>query len=202
MRLVGIVGGVASGKSTVANCLKEQGAVVLDADAAGHETLRLPNVIAALRQRWGDGILDAAGQINRSAVAKIVFAASGIEEKRFLESVTHPHIHDLLKRRLTELKHVGGAHAAILDAALLFEAGWDNLCDFVLFVETPRAQRLERARTRGWSEADFVAREAAQMSLDEKRRRCGFVIDNSGHPDQTRQQVREFWRLNIGPTDH
>ena len=75
MLILGLVGGIASGKSLVAECLRDLGAVVLDADRAGHAVLREPDVVAALVSRWGNSILDPAGQISRRAVAKIVFAA-------------------------------------------------------------------------------------------------------------------------------
>ena len=94
------------------------------------------------------------------------------------------------------------ANILIVDAALLFEAGWDKQCDVIIFVSAPREVRLARARLRGWSESDFLARESSQLPLDEKRARSGFVIDNSGEADQTRHQVGEWWRLNVGKTDH
>jgi dephospho-CoA kinase len=87
----------------------------------------------------------------------------------------------------------GGAPAIVLDAAVMLKAGWDRLCDAVWFVDVPRAKRVERARERGWTETVFAAREAAQESLEEKRRCATAVIDNSGSPDQTAQQVRALW---------
>lgn len=199
--LIGLVGGIASGKSLVAEQMRSLGAGVLDADMAGHEVLREPEVIAALHRRWGDGIIGLDGSVNRSVIAKIVFSAGNQEEKRFLESVTHPRIAARLQEQIAR-HHAAGSRVLILDAALLFEAGWDKKCDMIVFVSAPREVRLARARLRGWSERDLLAREATQLPLDEKRSRSGFVIDNSGLAEQTRQQVGEWWRLNVGKTDH
>ncbi len=202
MLLIGIVGGVASGKSVVAEKMRDFGGIVLDADGSGHEVLRQPDVIAALGQRWGKGVLAQDGSISRAAVAKIVFAPDGLTEKKFLEALTHPRIERLLREQIAAAEALGDVPAAILDAALLFEAGWDRLCDYLVFVSAPREQRLARALARGWSQSEFLARESSQLPLDEKRSRCGFVIDNSHDLDSTRQQVGEFWRLNVRKTDH
>ena len=86
----------------------------------------------------------------------------------------------------------------MLDAPLLLEAGWDRLCDALVFVEVPRELRLSRALARGWSEEEFAAREVAQESLDLKRSRADAIIDNSGSPEETRRQVERSWRCLIG----
>lgn len=200
-RLIGLVGGIASGKSLVAQQMQSLGGVVLDADLAGHEVLREKEVIDALHSHWGNGIISLDGSLSRAVIAKIVFSAGNQEEKRFLESVTHPRIAARLQEQIAQ-HHAAGTRVLILDAALLFEAGWDKNCDVIVFVSAPREVRLARARARGWSEADFLAREATQLPLDEKRSRSGFLIDNSGLAEQTRQQVGEWWRLNVGRTDH
>ena len=193
MLLIGIVGGVASGKSTVAKCFAELGAAVLDADRAGHEVLREPGVIAAIRQRWGEQVLDAAGNVARPAVAAIVFAKGAGAEKRFLEELTHPRIGKRLQEQSAELA-TRGVPAAILDAALLFESGWSSLCGAVVFVDVPRDVRLVRALERGWTEADFRAREDWQWPVQEKRRWADFIVDNSGSLEKTTEQVRAIWQ--------
>src|SRR5262245_30875870 len=90
MLILGLVGGIASGKSVVANCLRDMGAMVLDIDKAGHFVLRQPEVVAELRKRWGDGILDSSGHVSRREVAKIVFGQGKEAERKFLEELTHP----------------------------------------------------------------------------------------------------------------
>jgi dephospho-CoA kinase len=192
--VIGLLGGVASGKSFVAEQLKNLGAVVLDADHAGHEVLRETEVKAALRQHWGDRVFGADGEVDRAAVGRIVFAdsPSGPPELEFLERVTHPRIAERLRRHMAEAS-AAGVPAIVLDAAVMLKAGWDRLCDAVWFVDAPHTVRVERARARGWDQEQFAAREAAQESLKEKRRRATDVIDNSGSPDRTAQQVRALW---------
>jgi dephospho-CoA kinase len=202
MKTFGLVGGVACGKSFVAACFRELGAIVLDGDKAGHEVLTEPDVIAQLRQRWGGAILNADGSVNRRAVARIVFAAGGGAELKFLEGISHPRIAARFREAIAAARQSDNVPAVVLDAALLFDGGWDKLCDVVLFVSVPRDVRLQRAAARGWTEDDLIAREGRQLPLDEKRHRSGYVIDNSGTPDETRQQVAEFWRQYIGATDH
>ena len=195
MLTLGLVGGIASGKSFVAECFRDLGAAVLDADRAGHFVLREADVIAALRSRWGDSILDSRGQISRKAVAKLVFAQGNEAELRFLEELTHPRIEKLLREELDRVKQSPDPPPAIvLDAALLFEAGWDKLCDKVIFIDAPRDVRLERAISRGWSAEQFAAREAAQMPVQAKRERCDIVIRNVRTLENTRDVVRLTWR--------
>jgi dephospho-CoA kinase len=215
MRVIGILGGIASGKSQVTRMLAELGCGVLDADRAGHEVLRQADVKQAIRDRWGDGVLDGLGGIDRQAVAKIVFGKTNsteakpndtkrhlitdqqptdpTAERRFLEQLTHGRIADLLRQQSEQFAAAGQAKAIVLDAALLLEAGWDALCDALVFVNAPREARLERALGRGWTEAEFDAREAAQESLQAKRQRADFEIDNSGDLQHLRDQVDRFW---------
>ena len=201
MKTIGLVGGVASGKSLVAKMLVELGAGLLDADRTGHAVLAEDaEVRNTLRQRWGDTIIAANGQIDRSAVAKRVFATSeaGAADRKFLEDLLHPRI----RRRLNHLRDqfaAEGKPAVVLDAPLLLEAGWGPLCDFVLMVDVPRALRLERARSRGWTDAEFARREAAQWPADEKRRLADAVLPNAGTEAELRVAVRDFWHQNVAP---
>ncbi len=194
MRVIGILGGVASGKSLVATQLAQMGAGVLDADRAGHEVLRMPHIEAAARDRWGDEVFGADGRIDRAKLARIVFSdpPTGPPEREYLEELTHPEIAKLLDRQARAMAGEG-VLAAVLDAPLLLESGWDSLCSMLLFVDTPRRLRLARVKRRGWSEEDFVAREGVQKSLDSKRRRADALIDNSGSPEHTQAQIEHFW---------
>ena len=200
MVVIGLAGGVASGKSLVARQLQDLGAEVLDGDLAGHEVLREGEVIEHVRRHFGDDVLRPDGSIDRSAVARKVFAqsAEGRRHLAFLEQLTHPRIGTRLSRRLDELRDQG-VRAAVLDAALMFKAGWDRHCDHVLYVDVPREIRLTRALQRGWSEQNFDDREASQTPLEEKRARATAIIDNSGSEQGTRRQVEEFWdSLKLG----
>jgi dephospho-CoA kinase len=199
MKRIGILGGVASGKSLVAQELARLGAGLLDADRAAHEVLRMPKIEAAIRERWGGRVFDSQGRIDRARLAGVVFGdpPEGPQERRYLEQLTHPEIGRMLAREAERLEAAGHG-MAVLDAPLLFEAGWDRLCDTLVFVDAPRRLRLARARGRGWSEEEFVARQRAQESLDVKREMAQVTVDNSGTPEQTRLQVERFWHTLVG----
>lgn len=196
MKTIGLVGGVASGKSLVGRMLVELGAGLLDADRTGHAVLAEDaEVREAVRKRWGNSVLTSAG---RSIIAKHVFADTdtGAIERKFLEELLHPRI----RARLCELRDqfaAAGKPAVVLDAPLLLESGWDPLCDLILFVDVPRQMRLERAQTRSWTEAEFDRREAAQWPVDKKRAAANVVLANSGSEAELRTAVEDFWRRYI-----
>ncbi len=185
-KVIGIAGGIGSGKSEVAGILAELGCIVSDSDAEGRRALERDDVRAALVGWWGKGVLDPAGRIDRSRVASVVFADPS--QRRRLEALVHPIIH-------TAREHAFAANprapACVIDAPLLFEAGLDKLCDAVLFVDTPRQQRLDRLRsTRGWDEQELARREAAQIPLEEKRKRCAYCLMNQGERADLKRQVQ------------
>ncbi len=197
--MIGLLGGVASGKSVVANLLRQLGAVILDADQAGHEVLRLPSVKDAARQRWGAGIFGSSGEIDRKALAAIVFDPRDgqRQELQALERITHPEIG---RRVLAQAESLRGAGAPllVLDAPVMLKVGWDQLCDELLFVDAPREVRLSRALARGWTEAEFAAREAAQEPVELKRSLADRVLDNSGEMSYTFEQVKRLWQEWVG----
>jgi dephospho-CoA kinase len=195
MITLGLVGGVASGKSAAARFLAQHvpGTMHIDADRIGHETLELPSVKAALVAHWGEGILNAAGQIERAAVAKIVFAPGKESELQFLESKTHPHIRKGIRDRINAAL-AAGAPLVIIDAALLLEKGWGELCDVVAYVDTPAEVRKARAMThRGWDAAQFARREAAQWSVEKKRAAASEVLPNNGTEEDLAKVCAELW---------
>ncbi|MGO8689383.1 MAG: dephospho-CoA kinase [Thermoguttaceae bacterium] len=199
LRIIGLLGGVASGKSTVAHELARLGAGVLDADRAGHEVLRLAHVEAAVRRRWGEAVFGPDGHVDRRRLKTIVFAPppAGPPERKYLEGLTHPEIGRLLQAQAAAME-AGGVKIAVLDAPLILEAGWDKLCEKLVFVDSPAEVRLARALGRGWNEEEFAARQAAQESLDLKRRRADVIIDNAGSPQRTAAQVEHFWHSLVG----
>ncbi|MEN6451207.1 MAG: dephospho-CoA kinase [Thermoguttaceae bacterium] len=194
MRIIGILGGVASGKSEVSRHFARLGAGVLDADRAGHDALRLPHVVAAARARWGDSVFDADGRIDRARLARIVFAPTETaeQERKYLEELTHPEITRLLREQ-AEAMAADGTAVAILDAPLLVEAGWADQCEKTVFVDAPPELRLQRATARGWTKDEFAAREAAQESLQQKRETADAIIDNSSSFERTQAQIERFW---------
>ncbi len=203
MRVIGVVGGIASGKRRVCEQFAALGAVVIAADPLGHEALRDPAVRQRLVKRWGEGILAADGQVDRAAIARRVFAgrtadpATAVEaqsELKFLESVTHPWIETRLRERLEAVRAADPEAVVLLDAAVLLEAGWDRWCDGVLFVDTSAERRRERAQQRGWTLEQWQAREAAQWPVEKKRELSRWTVDNSGSSTETYEQVQTLWR--------
>lgn len=194
--IIGIAGGIASGKSFVTEQLARRGAAVISADTAAHEVLKLEQVKRLARDRWGDGIFGADGEIDRAALGAIVFAATpeGARQRKHLEDLTHPRIGEIIKSQLDELAERDSAPAIVLDVPLLFESGWDQFCDQIVFVDAPRAARESRAAQRGWSAEEFARREATQHAPQTKRKQSDVVIDNSGSRESSRAQVDRFWQ--------
>lgn len=199
MKTIGLIGGVASGKSLVAKMFVELGAGLLDADRAGHQVLAEDSEVhAALRRRWGAGIFADDGSIDRSAIAKRVFGADSAvtAEREFLEGLLHPRIRARLVT-LAQQMEADQVPAVVLDAPLLLEAGWDAICDIILFVDASRDVRLARALGRGWTEKQFEAREASQWPIVKKRSAADEVINNDGTQSELRQAIHCFWNRNV-----
>ena len=194
MVVIGIAGGVASGKSTVARMFQELGAEVLDADRTGHEVLQLPHVIEQVRKQWGDKVFLPDGTVDRSELARIVFnSATGARELERLEAITHPEITRRLIQQLDAMR-ASSKPAVVLDAPVMFKAGWDQLCDRIVWVDADRDTRLRRAAGRGWDADELQRREALQTPLDVKRKRATDVIDNSADEENTFSQVKRLWQ--------
>ncbi len=194
MIVVGIVGGIASGKSVVTREFERLGAASINADKIGHDVLELPDIIEELAGRWGPAVM-ANGSLDRAAIAKIVFADTeqGRTELAFLESISHPRISLEVTNRIKAFRDQN-IPMVIVDAALLLKAGWDAMCDTIIYVEVDRKTRLARAQSeRGWTEEQYDQREQSQIPLSLKRSKANILIDNSGELGQTRIQVREVW---------
>lgn len=200
MRVIGIIGGIASGKTLVAQELRRCGAAIIQADRLGHAVLRIEAVRQAARARWGDEVIGPDGLVDRAAVARRVFAPppAGPQELAVLESWTHPLIARRIERRLDRLRRQGKVRVVVLDAPVLLKAGWDRLCDALLFVDAPDAIRETRAVARGWTVEALRARQSAQPALSEGRRRADFTVDNGGTLADTRRRVKALWPLLSG----
>jgi dephospho-CoA kinase len=198
---LGITGSIGAGKSTVSRRLGEHGADVIDADKLGHEMLTRPDVMNELIHRFGHGILNESGQISRRALGAIVFADK--RELERLEQVVHPLMEAEFERRQRDA--VASGVPVVIDAALLFEAGWNARCDAVVVVDAPPDVRLDRLQaTRGWSEEDFHRREKAQWPIERKREEADWIIENAGSIEECSAKADamfEDWkaRLRDGP---
>lgn len=191
--VVGILGGICSGKTTVARMLAERGFDLIDADRIGHEVLGRPEVKRRLREEFGPEIFRADGRVQRPTLARRVFGNSERTEK--LNSIVHPPILEEIDRRIRRADR-----PVVLDAALLVEKGLhEKCCDLLVFVDAPRQERLRRARReRGWDARELQRRENTQISPASKRQYADIVIDNSGSQaelerriDQLNQSIRE-----------
>ncbi len=189
-KVIGVIGGIASGKSNLAKVLESVGGVRVDADAIAHSVLRKPLIIRRLVQLLGEGVINSRGEIDRDRLAALAFPANGKRTRALmlLEEVTHPVIHACAVRRIAQLQEDPQVRAIVIDAPLLLEAGWAPMCDHIVFVETPDAVRLERAMARGWSHEHFVARESTQLPLEEKRLQSTHMV--SGELEL--EQLRDF----------
>ncbi len=185
--VIGLAGGIGAGKSTIAHAFARHGCFAIDSDARAKAALDRPEVSRQLVEWWGSSVLLPDGRVDRSKIAAIIFADP--EQRRKLEQIVHPIVREDRAAMIREAV-AAGARAVIVDAPLLFEAGVDAECDTVVFVDAPREQRLERVRKhRQWDEQELARREASQLSVEEKRRRSGHVVDNSGKLGGVDEQV-------------
>ncbi|MDR0338422.1 MAG: dephospho-CoA kinase [Planctomycetaceae bacterium] len=195
MLILGLVGGIGSGKSMVAEMFCRLGAERIDADKIGHEVLQQPNVQTVARNRWGNAVFNPNGQLNRQELARIVFDPSetGCEELQFLNFLVHPQITQKIDDQIRQLSE-SECRYVILDAPLLLEHHWDRRVNHLIFVDVPRSTRIARTQKRGWTSTELDAREKTQLNLDEKRRKANWIIDNSGNLDETLDQVKKIWQ--------
>ena len=190
MLRVGLTGGIASGKTTVAEMLRERNYPVLDADALAREFLEpgqeaYKEVVAHFGQR----ILTPGGAVDRKKLAAIVFS-DGAERAR-LNQILHPRIRDVVVNWFAALNHSGGPALAFEDAALILESGARDSLDRIVVCWCRPEQQLERLRARGMSEEDARMRIAAQMPIDRKRELADEVVDCSGSIAETEKQLDE-----------
>jgi dephospho-CoA kinase len=189
--VVGLVGSIGAGKSEAARALAELGCVVIDADKLAKDALLRSDVKAQLAGWWGSEVLAENGEIDRSKLAGVIFRDAA--KRAQLEAVVHPIVHQDRAAAIDTARDAGKP-GVVIDAPLLFEAGSERFCDRVLCIDAPRGQRLQRViATRGWSEAELARREAAQLSIEEKRKRADATIENDGTREQLRERVKGQW---------
>jgi len=194
MRIIGLTGSIASGKSTVTRMLRELGAPVIDADAIVH-ALQQPGtpVTHAIAQAFGPEVLGPDGSLNRPALGRIVF--SDPERRKVLEGIVHPAVRHQIWREVDEYR-AEGRPAVILDIPLLFESGWANQVDevWVVYVDPP-TQRVRLIERDGLAPEDADRRIASQLDLQAKVELANRVINNSGALEDTRRQVEAAWSI-------
>jgi dephospho-CoA kinase len=199
--IIGLTGGIGSGKSTVASIMGDLGAAVIDADRLNHEELEAPEVIETLQQWWGEEIVGQDGGVDRSEIRRRI--AGSPEQRQRLEQLVHPRI----ARRIDQLTREYGVNpqvrAIVWDIPLLCETGAADRCDCVVFVQAERHCRQARALGRKpWSEADFIRMEAAQWPIERKQARADFVIENSSTRADLQPAVEEVFQTIIDRYQH
>lgn len=188
--IIGLTGGIGSGKSTVARMFAPLGCLVIDSDEQVKTAYRDPKIVQQLRDWWGKEVVAPDGQVNRSAIAHIVFADPG--QRQRLEALIRPMVGDLRDREMAATADNPQVLAFIWDTPLLFEAGLNNRCDAVIFVDAPPELRLQRvSQSRGWDHQELHRRENLQWPLDKKKEISDYIINNTADADNIRRQVRE-----------
>ncbi|MFC1937348.1 dephospho-CoA kinase [Chloroflexota bacterium] len=193
MKIIGLTGGIGSGKSTVSRFLSALGAVVVDADKMGHEALKpgtevWQEVVAA----FGKQILTSDGEVDRSKLAQIVFEDR--EALSRLNQIMHPRMYGMVKVRIEEYRKQG-VKVTVLEAPLLLEAGWDSLVDEVWVTVAPESTVLKRLQERsGLSRAESLARLRSQMSNEERLKHADAVIENNDSLDELRNRIEKLWQ--------
>ncbi len=182
--VIGLMGGVAAGKSTVAGTLAARGLEILDADLEARAVVADPRVLARIAARFGAELV-RGGELDRAAMAALVFADPAA--RKDLEAITHPAIRARLVAGLDAALAAG--RSVVLDVPLLLEGGLIARCDAAIFVEAAPATRRARARGRGWDDVELARREAAQADLAVKRQRSTHTISTDGTLEDVRRQV-------------
>jgi dephospho-CoA kinase len=198
-RVLGVLGGICSGKSLVARLLAGPDGRVVTADREAHAVLASDAGVAFLRERFGDDVLLPDGTPDRAALAGLVFAPddpAAAERRAALEGFTHPLVRARILAALDEAR-AARVPRVVLDVPLLLENdaqhGFVALCDALVFVDVEDAERERRARRdRGWPPGEVARREAAQLPLAEKRRRADHVLSNHGTVEDLERSAREL----------
>jgi dephospho-CoA kinase len=194
MLIVGLTGGVASGKTTVSQVLKEEGAYILDADQMAREMVR-PHTPAwkELVRTFGKGILDKDGSVHRKKLADIVFA--DLRRRKLLNQILHPRIREEMDRRAKEIGRKDPEAIVVIDAPLLVELGEHRKMDKLIVVTSTQIQRIERLKKRdGISRAAALKIFSSQMPVRDKVKLADFVIRNEGSFQETRKKTKKVFR--------
>lgn len=190
MWILGLLGGICSGKSLIAREFERRGATVFDADRVVHGLLDTPDVRDQVVDYFGADVLNSAGRIDRRRLAGLVFGTNpdAIRRRLWLESLLHPLARHELERVL-EVSAGSGRRLFVVDAPLLLEANWSTLCHRLVYIDSPDDLRYVRGLKRGLESDEIANREVAQISLNLKKIRADFVILNASDWQQTTNQV-------------
>lgn len=205
MRIIGLTGGIASGKSTVSGELSRLGAKIIDADKTAWQLAEPHQPIwQAYHDRYGEDVINEDGSLNRQAVAVRVFADKS--ELEWMNSMAHPIIRREMFRQIDQLRAAetpGENTVIILDIPLLFEGGWEKHADETWLVYTSEKNQIKRLKERnGIDEKEARRRISAQMPLAEKMKLADFLIPNNETQDVLREKVHTLWQQRIASLDN
>lgn len=198
--VIGLVGGIGAGKSAAAEAFAKRGGRIVAGDPAGHAALLDPEIRARVMSRW-PAAMSRDGVIDRKTLGRIVFADPAQLEE--LEAIVFPWIEDRLRQEIAAAQAEPAVRFVVLDAAIMLEAGWQRVCDKVVFVDVPRAMRVKRVAERGWNPEDLDRREGTQMALADKQARADAVLTNTAGMDELQNNVDALlaqWGLAAQPT--
>ena len=193
MKVIGLTGGIGSGKSTVSQCLAELGAIIIDADKVGHEaSQRNTEVWQDVVAAFGRQIIAPNGEVDRKKLGEIVFNQPELLSR--LNQIMHPRMYDMAKAWIEEYRRQG-VDVVVLEAALLIEAGWTSLVDEVWVTVASEATVFKRLKEqRGLKKEETLARIRSQLSSAERIKHADVVISNDGDLDVMKTKVRELWQ--------
>ncbi|WP_336787990.1 dephospho-CoA kinase [Paenibacillus sp. MMO-177] len=192
---IGLTGGIATGKTTVAAMLVERGAMLVDADQVAREVV-MPGepALEAVASAFGQAVIHTDGTLDRKALGGIVFNNRDLLAK--LENILHPAIRNRMQHRIRQYEEQNPRQLVVADIPLLFETGQEMLYDGIMVAYVPRELQLKRLMERnGLAEEEAERRIGLQMDIEQKRSRADWIIDNSGSLDETRRQVDDFWNI-------
>jgi len=193
MKVIGLTGGIGSGKSTVSQFLAELGVIIIDADKVGHEAFK-PGTEAwrEVVSAFGKQMVASDGTIDRKKLGTIVFGNHKARAK--LNQIMHPRIYEAVKAQLAQYRRKG-VSAVVLEATLLIEAGWTSLVDEVWVTTAAEATVLKRLKERvGLSEAESRARIRSQLPAEERLKHADVVIDTDCSFEELKEKVKELWQ--------
>jgi dephospho-CoA kinase len=191
MKKIGLTGNIGTGKTTVAWMFQEHGVKLLSADEIAHETIEPHTAVwKQLYERYGKRIVLGDGVIDRRALAGIIF--SDDLERKFVEGVIHPRVHEELTKRIADSKR-NGTPMIMVEVPLLFETRWDKEMDSIIVVSCDLEQQIKRCKEKfGWTREEVLARIKAQRPIEDKISKADYVIDNGGSKEETLKQVRRI----------
>lgn len=188
--IIGLIGGIGAGKTTLSHEMAEHGGLVINADVHAREAIEDDDVKQQLREVFGDEVITSDGEVNRGRLADLIFENQ--RNRQIVESLVHPKVAARRQKMIAQAQADPDVKFIVLDVPLLFEVRLNEQCDHVVFVDTSRERRLQRlSDRRGWTDSELERREKNQMPLDRKREMADHVIDNNASEADAQRQVRD-----------